>query len=98
MAQGRSHSSFFRLIHRLGAVPRFEHPPGVALAQISPEQAGEIAALINRCYRHSGIVGFSRAPDTVANPAKPPMVSSVRAVSGRDESRPPEADCAVCPI
>lgn len=55
MTQGRSHSSFFRLIHRLGAVPRFEHPPGVALAQISPEQAGEIAALINRCYRHSGI-------------------------------------------
>ena len=55
MAQGRSHSSFFRLIHRLGAVPRFEPPPGVALAQVSPEQAGEIAALINRCYRHSGI-------------------------------------------
>lgn len=27
MAQGRSHSSFFRLIHRLGAVPRFEPRP-----------------------------------------------------------------------
>ena len=44
MAQGRGHSSFFRLMHRLGAVPRFEPPPGVALAQVSPEQAGEIAA------------------------------------------------------
>ncbi len=55
MAEGRGHSSFFRLMHRLRAVPRFEPPPGVVLAPLPLERAGEAAELVNRCYRHSGI-------------------------------------------
>ena len=56
MAEGRGHSRFFRLIHHLNPVPRpGPAPSGVVFAPISPERAGELADMINRSYRHSGI-------------------------------------------
>lgn len=55
MAEGRAHSSFFRLIHRLRDIPRPVPSPGVTFGQIPPERAQEVAQLIGRSYRHSGI-------------------------------------------
>lgn len=55
MAAGRAHSRFFRLIHRLRDIPRPASPPGVAFGPAVPDQAGELADVINCCYRHSGV-------------------------------------------
>ncbi len=55
MAAGRSHSRFFRLLHRLRDIPRPASPPGVTFGPVSLDRAGELAGVINRCYRHSGI-------------------------------------------
>lgn len=55
MAEGRAHNRFFRLIHLLRDIPRLGPPPGVALAPVAPERAGELAGMINRCYLYSGV-------------------------------------------
>lgn len=55
LAHGRAHRRFFRLIHRLRDIPAFAPPPGAALGPLSPDRAGELADMINRCYRPSGI-------------------------------------------
>ncbi|MBD5098104.1 MAG: GNAT family N-acetyltransferase [Clostridiales bacterium] len=56
MAAGRQHSRYFRLIHHLRSVPRpGPAPSGITFAPISADRAGELADMINRSYRHSGI-------------------------------------------
>lgn len=73
MAEGRAHSRFFRLIHHLRDIPRPAPPPGVTYGPVSPDQAGKLADMINRCYRHSGVrVAEGEVRDWAASPVYRP--------------------------